>query len=133
MPATNTTELARLTAFTATTIACATATVTARHPLDGGEISSACTARLTDEGRIVIRHERNVVMSGTRAHKFAVATLEAVFAALRAEGIAFRVRKYRRADLGGKLSVWHFVTSGSGLSWAVDGQWAEIEILVPAE
>ena len=90
---------------------------------------SACTARLADDGHIEIRHERTFFMPGTRAHKFAVATLEAVFAALRAEGLAFRVVKYKRAGLGGKPGVWHFTTSGSGLSWSVDGQWASIEIL----
>ena len=133
MPATNTLEIARLAAFTTATIACDAQAVTAKHPLHGGEIRSACTARLTDEGRIVIRHERNVVMCGTRAMKFAVSTLVAVFAALKAEGIKFRVVKYRRADLGGKPAVWHFMESGSGLSWAIDGQWAEIEILTPSE
>jgi len=128
MPAANITPT-HLAAFTAATIACDASAVVTTDKRDGSPVRSVCTARLTEEGRIDIHHERTFFMPGTRAHKFAVSTLEAVFAALRAEGIAFRVVKYKRADLGGKLGVWHFTESGTGLSWSVDGQWAEIELL----
>ena len=128
MPAANITPT-HLAAFTAASIACDASAVVTADNRDGSPVRSACTARLADDGHIEIRHERTFFMPGTRAHKFAVATLEAVFAALRAEGLAFRVVKYKRADLGGKPGVWHFTTSGSGLSWSVDGQWASIEIL----
>lgn len=124
---------ADLTAFAAATLATASTVFRAYDKRDGRDLEFTCTVELLEvaagaPGRIRVRLAHNFFVSGKRAHKFAVASLEAVFAALKSEGLAFRVCKRWNPHCSAR-TVWQHATSGSGLSWGVDAQYADVEIL----